>query len=220
MDTMVLAEKIYKRIQETELSEGENRFKDKSFRISELCLCSRKSFYYRKHKDIKLTKNAFMYNGIWFHDKMPELLKGIEEFDKVEYEKPCLYKGDGFKITGRCDAVTDDTLYEFKFTMSSPSSPKVNYYYPQANAYANMLGVPNYKIIMVSSKDFTVNVLIGNTDKLAWEMMIDSAKEVNDALINNEDGKNIHGPKYQWECQYCPFRDECPETAIKRRIAK
>lgn len=185
------------------LSDDSGRYKPDVFRVSELVYCPAKSYWYRK-ADRRPTLNGKMLSGSMFHEKIPNILAGI--VDNVKYEVPCQKDYTKYRICGHADAVSDDTVYEFKFSASNLKGQLPLNYYLQANAYATLLNKQHYSVILVHSFTLAVRELEGKTEPLAFAIIEQQAAEIYNAL---KTGIPPNGPFYTWECQYCDVRDLC-----------
>jgi len=97
---------------------SKDRFLPNIYRISHIVQCPAKEYLYRK-TGIRPKQNSAMFNGSLLHLQIPEIIKKIPDFEKAQYEVECIKDHNEFKLVGHADAVTEDTVYEFKYSGSN-----------------------------------------------------------------------------------------------------
>jgi len=112
--------------------------------------------------------------------------------------------GDGWVLRGRADAVTEDTVYEFKF--SSPFSQTKPLYFLQANVYSYILGKKQYFLVIIDKKNFEIDVTLGKTDEASFNSVIEKVRDVIECLNK---GTPPPGPMFEWECKRCVYEIVC-----------
>jgi len=196
------------------LSDQSDRYKSDEFRISELVYCPAKAYYYRK-LGMRPKLNGKMLSGLLFHEKLPLVFKDLVK-GKVEFEVECVKDYRDYKIKGHADVVSDDTVYEFKFSASKLEGKLPLNYYLQSNAYACMLDKENYALVFVNSFTLESRVLSGKKDASAFKIIENSAKKIYECLKNDI---VPDGPAYEWECRFCNLKDVC-EIIRKRKVMR
>ena len=181
----------------------EDRYKPNEYRVSELVYCPAKSFYYRK-LNRKPLLNGRMLSGLMFHEKLPDIMKGLVEDPEFEVECSKVYRD--YRIVGHADVVNSNKVWEFKYSASKLNGKLPLYYYLQANTYATLLDKQYYAVVFVNSYNLDVNIIEGKTDKKALKFLEDQAKYIHNSIKNNTVPK---GPMYDWECKYCDLKDVC-----------
>lgn len=185
---------------------SKGRYLSDQMRISELCYCPAKAYYYRttgKRPDL----NGAMLSGSLLHDKLPLLVKGIPELKEAEFEKECFRDHKDFSIMGHCDAATKDTIYELKFSKSNVDLYGLSEAWQlQVNCYATLLNKKEWCVLAVHSYSLKVKAFWGKQSDKGYETILDNAKKIFEGLNNKEAPL---GPKYNWECKWCSLQEEC-----------
>ena len=115
-------------------------------------------------------------------------------------------------MMGHCDILTEDCVYEFKFSGSDLTKyPNPIHWMLQANAYATILEVPKWQIIQLNSRNLVVEMIPGLQNDISYDILLDKAKTIHKALADN---KPPEGPSFPWECYFCTdLKDQCVNYA-------
>ncbi len=186
--------------------------------VSDLVYCSNKYWLKQKYPELILADNlyaAWAVYGRLVHKGLEQLLE--KHGFKLEYEVEKLYKIDldGEKrvigVTGRLDAIgswnNKLTVVEIKSSRSDSELPK-QHHILQLRIYMNMVNASN-------------GILIYVTPDRVTEYYFDkplSDEEIK--ILVRETILNTNHPRYQWECQYCPFNVMCPYKQTNNRFHK
>jgi len=193
------------------------RYRPNVLNVSELPFCHKKAFLLRR-ENIGTRLNGMMLSGTLFHEQLEKYLSGIEEFKDAIYEERCQENLDGLQIRGRADVLTDDCVYEFKYSAVKTDLDNIpTNHMLQGNAYANMMDTKKYVIAVVNSFRLTPCFLEFKRDKKAYKLFCDDALKLNECINNNEFPEK--GPSKKRECQYCPVRAECNQMALLEEYA-
>ena len=127
------------------------------------------------------------------------LHRGLEKYFGYEDKPTNVLKkkvGD-YVIVGMPDLILGDTVYEFKYSTRSPKKAR-EWDIRQVRTYLWITGKPKGEIVYFTP----------------WK--IDSF-EVTEPATDEEILEWIghKWAKYEWECNYCPFKDECEHSLIK-----
>lgn len=119
--------------------------------------------------------------------------RGLEHYFGYE-DKPdnVLKKPIGeYVIVGMPDLVKDDTVYEFKYSTTTPREPKP-WDETQLRVYLWMTGKPKGELVYFTPRNIKVF-------------------EVDEALSDEDIIRLLRykWAKYRWECSRCPFKHEC-----------
>jgi CRISPR-associated protein Cas4 len=186
----------------------EDRYQQHKYHVSELVFCPRKSYLYRK-LGLRPTNNGKMLSGTMLHSRLPDIVKGIKEFDGAEFEKEVEYNLGDISLIGHVDVLTSDCAYEFKY--SGTNLKKFDFpahYMLQANAYSKMTGRTKWAVVVVNSLTLATNILRGSPDDKAFESITDAAKLIDKALKGEV---KLEGPRFDWECKWCDTIKPCRE---------
>lgn len=185
-------------------------YKPGEYHISELPFCIRRSYYFRKEKE-EPELNGRMLAGILVHNLIPEVMMGIKGFRNAQFEVEKKLKYKGVIIVGHADILTDDCVYEVKFTGSKVESMSglPLCYYSQANAYACMFNKEKYSLIIIDSYGpLNASIVSGNADKAAFKILLEKAVKLNDYIVDGQ-LPDIDFPSYKFECSQCQFAERC-----------
>jgi hypothetical protein len=148
-----------------------------------------------------------MIAGTLFHYTLREILKG-DEFSNAVFEVECSYEIGSWRIKGRADVVTDDAIYEFKFTRGTKFNKASPLYFAQVSAYCKMLEKDKGYLVLVDRDNFDVEVLeVTECDEL-WDIMLSDAQILIDH-INNPRIPYYKSPCFDWECRNCVWNIVC-----------
>jgi len=182
------------------------------YRISSCVYCKRKSYYSKVLKK-QSEPNGKMLSGTLFHSIVPKVVGELIEFKDVEYEKELELVFDGYKVLGHCDGYSKDTLFEFKFTAKIDYEEVPLQYILQSNYYAGIANKPKIKIILIHSDTLKVRCYDISFSQELFDSMNRDILEVHKCI--SEGKPPLEGPKYSWECRFCPFSKECFEERGK-----
>jgi len=115
-----------------------------------------------------------------------------------EYEKTILYNEKSFTIIGRPDIVLEDKIIEIKYSRTKNDKP-LEHHINQLKTYMFLTQKKTGIIIY-----FTPAGIIEH--KIDEEVSEDFVKELIDSWSS---------PRYDWECQYCVYRDICPYRVLQ-----
>lgn len=193
---------LAKKIREALLYYGFKPREPRELYVTEVIGCLRKAYFNVKFNANPVVESSDAVFGKLVHLALPVILKDIL---KAEFEVPMEHDlGNGWILRGRADAVTEDAVYEFKF--SSPYSDVKPLYYLQVNTYAHLLDKNEFYLIIIDKRTLNVDVTKGQTDDKAFDTVVERAKTVLDSLKAD---KPPFGPNFQWECNGCPYNIIC-----------
>ncbi len=181
---------------------GNKEYKPNRYWVSELSQCIRKAYYNRKN-NYKVPTNGAMLAGTMFHETFPKIAEKVEEFKEAKYEVKMEYPHEDFIISGRADIVTPDCVYDIKFSGSKDIS---KHYKLQANAGALILNKPNYGVIIVNSRNLSVQFFKTEASADLFEIVTKKAEALHEAMTKDYAPA---GPDYNWECGYCEWKKTC-----------
>ena len=142
------------------------------------------------------------------HDVLELVLSRDPSFAGARFEVECGHDlGNGWVLKGRADLVTDDAVYEFKFTRAPDYNRAKVVYAAQVSAYCFMLGRVVGYLVLVDREKLDVRVLRMEPDEDLWRNMVDRAKLLIDSLEG--DVPTIDSPLFSYECDHCDFRVLC-----------
>lgn len=210
-----IIKQFQKNVDELFIEGSKGRDLPNEFRISELPYCCAKS-YYRRKLGIQTKQNAKMFAGNLCHSRLEDLVKGIPEYKEAEFEVECQKQHGKISIMGHCDILTEDCVTEFKFSGSDLAKyPNPIHWMLQVNAYATILEVPKWNIIQLNSRNLVVEMIPGLQNDISYDILLDKAKTIHKALIDN---KPPEGPAYPWECYFCTeLKDGCKNYVDKMK---
>jgi len=212
MGDVVRLSELEKKVEDSIRGSSTPRFRPNVLNVSELPFCHRKAFLLRA-ENIGTKLNGMMLSGTLFHEQIPRYLSKIKEFKNAKYEISCNETIGDLQIRGRADVVTDDCVYEFKYSAVKTGLDNIPINHMlQGNAYANMLNIKKYVIAVINSFRLTPVFLEFKRDKKAYSKFCDGAVKLNDCI--NSDILPEKKPSSKRECQYCQVRVKCDQLKI------
>lgn len=202
IDTIVL-EKAKKR------KEEHGDYKDDVFFPSEAGKCIRNLYYERK---LQPEKPASLYKLFLTGDLIHEWIQKTI-FNNDHYEVELKWQEGNLKFSGRIDTLLKDRIIEFKsiknfnFIQKAPSSQHLE----QINMYMKATGIHKGTIVYIQKDNFDTLEHDVEFDKKLYNKTISRFKKLNKALLENKPPIRLKcfGKKYCWECNYCPFKEQC-----------
>jgi len=217
VNKVIQLSRLEEKIEASIRGSSEPRFRPNVLNVSELPFCHKKAYLMRK-ANIGSRLNGMMLSGTLFHEKIPKYLAKIKEFKNARYEISCNEIIGDLQIRGRADVVTDDCVYEFKYSAVKTGLDNIPANHMlQGNAYANMLDIKKYVIAVINSFKLTPVLLEFKRDKKEYAKFCDDAVKLNDCI--NNDVFPEKGPSSKRECQYCPVRHDCEQMRLLEEYA-
>ena len=185
----------------------------KSIYISTLPFCLRRQFFNIKFNAFPVQSSDMVLGSI-FHLSLSQL----DVFKDAKFEVPVSAElQNGYRLSGRADVVTEDAVYEFKFTRRLDSIELDPFYFAQANAYAVLLERPKFYLVKVQRTSFDVKVLESEADTNAFLVLKKRGSYLAECLENDE---IPNGPEAEWECTRCAYRVVCSQLGDKDDVSK
>jgi len=211
---MTIEEKLIENIKS--IGNNEYKYEPHKYHVTELLYCIKKPILNRLLPDVRTEPNTNMIIGSIFHKVLPYITRDIKEFEGAEYEKPLSIEYKGVNIVGKADVVTDEYIYEFKFTSNVLDS-----YKRQANIYACLNETSKYKVIsFIKSKnkyknDIKIDIYKGETDKTECYAFLEIAVLIDTILNSDINIEKLNSyklkPVYNFECYGCVFKEFCKQ---------
>jgi hypothetical protein len=196
-----------------ELNDASDRYKENIFRISSLVGCASR-LYYQTKLGIKPKMLGRMLSGIIFHEHLKDIVKNIPEFEDAEFEPEICEDFGDYKILGHADIVTEDRVFEFKYSLVDFDKYGVpDSWHLQANCYATILKKPFYSIVQVNSANLNVIIVEGKQNQDGYNIIKDRAKNIFDSLQSNV---CPIGPLADWQCWDCECKEICENYKKKQ----
>ena len=139
----------------------------------------------------ELLQNPRVVIGVLLHRGLEKYF-GYEDRPKNVIKRPI---GE-YVIVGMPDLILDDTVYEFKYSTSTPKEPR-EWDIRQLRVYKWITGKQKGEIVYFTPlriKTFEVNEPATDEEIIDW--------------------LRYRWAKYRWECARCPFRHECEHRLI------
>lgn len=114
---------------------------------------------------------------------------------------------DGFEFTLHAapDLVLDNEVVELKFTTAPLENLPMDHHEMQLKLYMNVYGMPGRLIYLTPS------------GVREYEYGLEEALPDGEVIkLGREFFLEKRSPRYEWECQYCPYRSMCPLAISKR----
>jgi len=90
--------------------------------------------------------------------------------------------GNGWTLKGRADVVTDEAVFEFKFTKGAKYNLASTMYFAQLSAYLKMIGKQKGYLVLVDRETFNVDVLEVSEAEDLWNTVLQDANILIDHL--------------------------------------
>lgn len=164
--------------------------------VSELVQCKQKAQFYKKFPEIYQLEPRFFLGKI-VHRGLQQFLQ--EEYNaeiEVEVEKAI----DDVILSGRIDAIVNDTVIEIKYVSDVYKNEPNEHHVLQVKIYMWLTELEKGKLIYISPKKLIEFDVVGKATDDEILMLYDTWKS----------------PRYEWECNYCPFACICSKK-IERR---
>jgi CRISPR/Cas system-associated exonuclease Cas4 (RecB family) len=199
---------IAQRIKSLFLNFDKREREDSTIYVSDLTSCMRRAFF-NIYFNAQPKPTPAMLQGKLFHVALEKVLKSDESFSSAEFEVECSHDlGNGWKLKGRADVVTDEAIYEFKFAKGTKYNQASTMYFAQLSAYLKMIGRQKGYLVLVDRGTFNVDVLeVSEIDDL-WNVVLQDAN----ILIDHLQRGSIpiyRSPLFSWECQHCAWNIIC-----------
>ena len=177
--------------------------------VTDLVLCPLKPKFQRMYRELALAHSfaPLALMGEFAHMGLERVLQEILGEDvvkvEVEYERDIAVNGRSYVIKGRIDAIVGDTVLEIKTGRSDANIPH-QHHVQQVRLYLWLTGLRKGVLLYVTP------------ERLVEYPITDPASdgEVMDAVRSVLSGEPA--PRYQWECQYCPYAQLCPKRLRSR----
>ena len=176
---------------------GEN-----SIAVTSLVYCSHKFHLQKQHPIPTISQNLYAPWATWgrlVHLGLQSLIKSYWRGAQVEVEvaKGLVVDDREVVVHGRIDAIVHGTVYEFKSSRSDTDLPKPHHVL-QLRIYMNLAKA-------------TKGVLVYLTPDRITEYTIENPMTDNELRrLVMETINDYKHPRWDWECQYCPFAPLCP----------
>ena len=179
---------------------------DSTIYVSDLTSCMRRAFF-NIYFNAQPRPTPAMLQGKLFHVALERVLS--DDFADAEFEVECSYSlENGWKLKGRADVVTDEAVFEFKFTKGTKYNQASTMYFAQLSAYLKMIGKQKGYLVLVDRETFNVDVLeVSEIDDL-WNAVLQDAN----ILIDHLQRGSIpiyKSPLFPWECSHCAWNIVC-----------
>ena len=157
--------------------------------VSELVQCKQKAYFNAKFPEIYQIEPRFWLGKIVHLGFEKWLEQEYNAKTEVEVEKSI----DDITVSGRVDAIVDDTVIEIKYASDVFKNEPYEHHIKQVRLYLWLTDLTNGKLIYISPKKF-----------LEFDVL---ASASDDEVIMLYD--TWSSPRYPWECKYCPFSVIC-----------
>ena len=171
--------------------------KDNEIFVSELVLCKQRAEFNKRYYYMYQPNNSALIGKL--------IHRGLElflyAFNQVEYEKEFSKQLGDYIVRGRVDVITEDEVIEIKTGMDHRDTKPSEHHLQQVRLYMWLTGKQKGRIVYVTY------------GKLA-------EYEVTDACSDDEVAYMIDNwlsPRYEWECDYCQFKNLCPHRVERKR---
>lgn len=177
--------------------------------VTDLTRCPMKRIYSINYPELSFAEitNGRTLIGELIHSGIERLLKDILgdeitiESEGVSRSKTVEVDGKEYTITGRIDAIINGGIgLEIKWTSnhnSLPTEPHID----QASLYNWLYG-------------FKYTILLYLTSEGIYEYEIDERMS-EDEIVRRIKAERT--PLYEWECEYCEYKEICPIYRMKNR---
>ena len=210
--SLIIRDKLHESLEHLE-KKSENVYS-----VTELIRCTKQNEYLRLFRVPNLP-NLAIINGILTHLGIQVCLSKYENFEiEVDYTKTIkdddVYistmegqklihakeEGKEIQVVGRIDIQKDNEIWEIKTLNAIPQQPPSEHYILQCRIYLWLTGADVCHLIELSRDEYRITDIT--------EPVTDM-----DVLLLIYDKKS---PRWEWECEYCPYKNICTEK-IKRR---
>jgi CRISPR/Cas system-associated exonuclease Cas4 (RecB family) len=182
---------------------------DGAIHVSDLTGCMRRAFF-NIHFNAQPRPNGAMLQGKLFHIALEKVLSSDDCFANAEFEVECSCDlGNGWKLKGRADVVTDEAVYEFKFTRGAKYNQASTMYFAQLSAYLRMINRSKGYLVLVDRETFDVQVLEVSEIEDLWNAVLQDANILVDHLRRGSIPL-YKSPLFSWECNHCAWNIICP----------
>jgi CRISPR/Cas system-associated exonuclease Cas4 (RecB family) len=176
--------------------------------VSDLTSCMRRAFF-NIYFNAQPRPNAAMIQGKLFHIALERVLKSDDGFADAEFEVECSHDlGNGWKLKGRADVVTDEAVYEFKFAKGTRYNQASTMYFAQLSAYLKMINRSKGYLVLVDRETFDVQVLEVSEIEDLWNAVLQDANILIDHLRRGSIPL-YKSPLFSWECHHCAWNIVC-----------
>jgi len=183
--------------------------------VSALTQCPRKWLYMLRFPELSQVefRGAF-FLGRAAHIGMQQLLQdyayalGYDRIDvEVEVGKMLVFDGENIFLAGRIDALAyrdgEKVVYEIKTARGDAGLPH-EHHLLQLRIYMNIV-------------DAAKGILLYLTPDRVAEYHVDESIDNEELMKIVREFLEFRGPRYDWECSYCPYSTMCPYKKINRR---
>lgn len=164
--------------------------------VSELVQCCKKAQYYEKFPELYQMEPRFWLGKIVHMGFQEFLRKEYGAEIEVEYSKEL----GNIVISGRIDAIVKDWVVEIKYTSDVYKNEPNDHHVKQVQLYLWLTGLEKGKLIYISPKKF-------------MEFDVLEKPSDDEVLMYYDTWKS---PRYDWECNYCPFSAICSNAVVRR----
>ena len=171
------------------------------FYVSELAACPRRAALNALfNADPMPVEPGPAVRGRLLHEVL-RLILG-EQLRDAQFEVECSHPvAEGVVLRGRADMVYAGEVYEFKF--SSPYSGARELAFKQANAYAIMLGLRRFHVVVIDlDRDVDVKAFSGEADEEAFKQLCADAVKASEA-VEARDPFSLPMSPWEWACKNC-----------------
>lgn len=196
------------------LAQGEEPREVGTYWVSDLVRCSAYAAQLYIYRCVPRPSPLSIAGRLW-HYGLPKALEGLIGGN---WEVKCEMRLDDCSIVGRADCVSEDRVYEFKFTASELFSDRgpLAMSIAQANAYAHMLDRPRFTVVLINRSSFAVKAYTYDRDVDSFKHLVARALRLHD-VVTREIIPTEESPLYGWECgtrnYKCQFHAGCPRRA-------
>jgi len=207
-----IQELLYRIALEQELQHFENRDKGPivSVSVTDLVACSQRYHFVRRYPEIKIQMNynPILVLGRILHVGLETIIRS--QWHDVETEKPIekiisLDDGRVIRVAGVVDAYVpgESLVIEFKTSRADHELP-LQHHVLQLKIYMNMLQAEHGLLFYINPDRISEYAIDNSIDD--WQLQ---------ALVN-ETLNNQRHPRYDWECNYCPYSIMCPYKKLNK----
>ncbi len=164
--------------------------------VTDLVGCSQKRLFRVSFPELTLGFEPPMIQGELIHRGLEELLEEQGFEIEVPVEKEFIVDDEGYVLKGRMDAYEKEhgVVVEIKTGRSAHGTPR-RHHEMQLQVYMNLVDA-NLGILVYVTPD---RILEYSYEKIDIPL----------AELIEETVKNRMHPRWEWECQYCPFNRIC-----------
>lgn len=215
---------IIKTIQDSSFNQGMNYEPEfNQYRASGVGYCSRKLEYdkiaghEKEEFDLETLGTFSIGNAVheWIQKLFPEKYL-------VKAEQTVHYDYKDIQIKGHVDLLllTSTGLHVSDIKTTSSKAFKWldtygagEHHLAQANTYASIMGTKTYSIIYVRKEDFAMKCFEFDTNKDAFQSILDKMQLIHTSILNKVLLDKVAG-KDEWQCNYCSYQKICDKVVL------